>query len=484
MHRFRELEVELVGRRRADAPPAREGAAEGRAPRRRAAPEALPRARARPGRRAGGEARRPAVGRARARARAAGAPILDPRPGHAARLRAGGPPPDARRDAPAARVPQGRGAAPRPRAGRSRCARSSRGSAARSGRRATSTCSSRTSRERSRRSVTTRRRAAGILDGLEGERARARGAVVEALSSDRYLALLDRLEHVGSPGSRGRRPPLARSAGEAWKRARRKLERLDASSTDEELHRRASSSSAPATRPSSPRTSWASGDAVRGSRRRSMQDVLGVHQDAVVAEERIRAWAEQRAARAASAPGCSCSASATARRPPAALAGRLEEAPPGGEAGRMSVVRAAGGVPVRAGADGLEVLVVHRPAYDDWTFPKGKCEPGESDEACALREVEEETGLRCALGDELPSTAYIDASRAATRRALLAAARRGRRAGLRARGRRGALGDARRRREALAHVPARPRRAPGGAAPAPRRREGGDSAAAVALPVR
>ena len=54
------------------------------------------------------------------------------------------------------------------------------------------------------------------------------------------------------------------------------------------------------------------------------------------------------------------------------------------------------------------VLVVHRPAYDDWTFPKGKVEPGESDEACAVREVEEETGLRCSLGRELPSTDYVD----------------------------------------------------------------------------
>jgi 8-oxo-dGTP pyrophosphatase MutT (NUDIX family) len=75
----------------------------------------------------------------------------------------------------------------------------------------------------------------------------------------------------------------------------------------------------------------------------------------------------------------------------------------------MSVVRAAGGVPARSGEGGLEVLLVHRPAYGDWTFPKGKCEPGESDEACALREVEEETGLRCALEDELPATAYVDA---------------------------------------------------------------------------
>jgi 8-oxo-dGTP diphosphatase len=72
------------------------------------------------------------------------------------------------------------------------------------------------------------------------------------------------------------------------------------------------------------------------------------------------------------------------------------------------VVRAAGGLVVRSGERGREVLVVHRAQYDDWTFPKGKAELGESDEACALREVEEETGLRCALGDELGSTSYHD----------------------------------------------------------------------------
>jgi len=75
----------------------------------------------------------------------------------------------------------------------------------------------------------------------------------------------------------------------------------------------------------------------------------------------------------------------------------------------VRVVRAAGGVPVRTVGGEYEVLVVHRPSYGDWTFPKGKCEPGESDEDCALREVEEETGLRCALGVELPSTSYNDA---------------------------------------------------------------------------
>jgi 8-oxo-dGTP diphosphatase len=73
-------------------------------------------------------------------------------------------------------------------------------------------------------------------------------------------------------------------------------------------------------------------------------------------------------------------------------------------------VRAAGGVLVRRNdSGGEEVLLVHRPKYDDWTFPKGKVAAGESDEECALREVEEETGLRCRLEQELASTKYRDA---------------------------------------------------------------------------
>ena len=56
--------------------------------------------------------------------------------------------------------------------------------------------------------------------------------------------------------------------------------------------------------------------------------------------------------------------------------------------------------------DGRLVALVHRPRYDDWTFPKGKLDPGESFEDAAVREVLEETGVRCPLGRELAGEAH------------------------------------------------------------------------------
>lgn len=75
---------------------------------------------------------------------------------------------------------------------------------------------------------------------------------------------------------------------------------------------------------------------------------------------------------------------------------------------KPDLVRAAGGLVTRPAGNGIEVLIVHRPRYDDWSLPKGKAEPGESDEDTARREVEEETGYRCALGEEVASQRYVD----------------------------------------------------------------------------
>jgi 8-oxo-dGTP pyrophosphatase MutT (NUDIX family) len=73
------------------------------------------------------------------------------------------------------------------------------------------------------------------------------------------------------------------------------------------------------------------------------------------------------------------------------------------------VVRAAGGVVRRRTKDGrAQYALVHRPRYDDWSLPKGKVDPGETDGEAALREVEEETGVRATLGPELSSTRYAD----------------------------------------------------------------------------
>ena len=84
-----------------------------------------------------------------------------------------------------------------------------------------------------------------------------------------------------------------------------------------------------------------------------------------------------------------------------------ERRPPVGDITGFEV-RAAGGLIFRGSGDALELVIVHRPRYDDWTFPKGKAESGESDEQTAMREVLEETGFTCELGFELPSVTYRD----------------------------------------------------------------------------
>lgn len=56
--------------------------------------------------------------------------------------------------------------------------------------------------------------------------------------------------------------------------------------------------------------------------------------------------------------------------------------------------------------DGVEICLVHRPRYDDWSFPKGKLKRGEDPLAAAVREVLEETGHHCAPGARLPTSRY------------------------------------------------------------------------------
>jgi len=72
------------------------------------------------------------------------------------------------------------------------------------------------------------------------------------------------------------------------------------------------------------------------------------------------------------------------------------------------LVTAAGGIVVRGGATGIELALVYRSSRLDWGFPKGKLEPGETELSCARREVEEETGLLCNVGEYVGHTSYVD----------------------------------------------------------------------------
>ncbi|CAM5253018.1 NUDIX hydrolase OS=Streptomyces tendae OX=1932 GN=GUR47_25640 PE=4 SV=1 [Streptomyces tendae] len=72
-----------------------------------------------------------------------------------------------------------------------------------------------------------------------------------------------------------------------------------------------------------------------------------------------------------------------------------------------SAASASAATATSASASGLELCLVHRPKYDDWSHPKGKLEPGEDPLAGALREVAEETGYAAEPGVELPTVRYL-----------------------------------------------------------------------------
>lgn len=82
------------------------------------------------------------------------------------------------------------------------------------------------------------------------------------------------------------------------------------------------------------------------------------------------------------------------------------------------IVHAAGALVWREKGGDLQVLLVHRPRYDDWSFPKGKLESGESLCACAVREVAEETGVQVRLEQPLETIRYrLGDGKAASRQA-------------------------------------------------------------------
>lgn len=134
--------------------------------------------------------------------------------------------------------------------------------------------------------------AAALLVGLDAERTVARGAALDALSSDRYLRLLDQLDGVAEPQFSDVEPSLRSLWRREWKRTRTAIVALPSSPSDDALH---------AARISIKRVRYAAELAAPELRRqgkafaraaKEAQELLGEHQDACVAEERIRVWSE------------------------------------------------------------------------------------------------------------------------------------------------------------------------------------------------
>lgn len=134
--------------------------------------------------------------------------------------------------------------------------------------------------------------ARGLLEELEAERAQAYTAVVAALETERYATLLDRLEAAVAPPLSGDTTTLAKIWHREVKRMRRTFDALGDDPADDDLH--ASRIAVKRARYAAELAAHELGAPGRAfvARAKGLQDVLGEHQDAVVAEERIRAWAE------------------------------------------------------------------------------------------------------------------------------------------------------------------------------------------------
>ncbi|WP_143105309.1 NUDIX hydrolase [Pseudonocardia ammonioxydans] len=160
------------------------------------------------------------------------------------------------------------------------------------------------------------------------------------------------------------------------------------------------------------------GSALEGTAPESTAVLHAVDREAAVLQDRAAAVLLADAAAepaAALSPGPARDALLRADRPdlrgPLAALAASRDALPVDTAGPAK--RAAGGVLLRPGPAGPEVLLVHRPRHGDWSLPKGAVAPDESDVDAALREVREETGLRCRAGAEVTGVRYRDRNRRA-----------------------------------------------------------------------
>ena len=230
-----------------------------------------------------------------------------------------------------------------------------------------------------------------LVRTLDRSRRSARRRLLTALNSARYFALLDALEH-----------PFATIADEPSLAEIHAAEHRKLKQAVNAAHIRLPGRGAPRRPDQSQACALCGGARGRQALRVGGEAIAGCARRAPGRRRRDREASEP--CRADARCGrCGRAADRTragARAPYPRCVESVVEA-----AGEDGVVRACGGLILR---DGL-VVVVHRPKYDDWSFPKGKAHPGESDEECALREIDEETGLQVQLDEELATTTYVDA---------------------------------------------------------------------------
>ena len=222
-------------------------------------------------------------------------------------------------------------------------------------------------------------------------------ALTRALNGKRYASLLARLEEAATS------PPLGENgvaldarAAKEFDKLTKSMKRLGSEPTDEELHharirgKRARAAELAAEVAPRPPESFI-------EKAKAFQDVVGVHQDAVVAEESFACSPTETALPLQRAGWSSASASVSAWRVWSCLAPGNASSGPEEDLALSEAVRQPAVAGARCGA-WAQGPARSSPEYDDWSFPKGKAKAGETDEACALREVEEETGLLCELG--------------------------------------------------------------------------------------
>ena len=231
---------------------------------------------------------------------------------------------------------------------------------------------------------------------LAAERNDGRAALLEAMGSARYFELLDRLEGVSAAPAGDDAQPLADIAAAEFASLRQAVKALPKQPTDDAAPRHSDPREArPLRRPSLPQPELGKRGARLVERAKEVQDVIGEHQDAFVAEERLRALALRGGGKTGLAAGRLIERQHdTEARRAEGVPRRVAQARQGRRGAFGCIPRGRRGRPTARRRDRRRP-----PAPNTTTGRSRRARPsrGESDEDCALREVEEETGLRCEL---------------------------------------------------------------------------------------